>query len=68
MKEKFKKILEENGIYGEEPEDVLYAVHDMILFIADKIKEEEPYATNSIERMENTAYEVYSLIGYCVNE
>lgn len=62
MKEKFEKILKENGIYGEEPENVLYAVYEMVIFMADKIKEEEPYATNAIKRLEDTAYEVYSLI------
>jgi hypothetical protein len=61
MKEKLESILKEHGIYGEDVEEILYAVHDMLLFVADKTKEEEPYATNSIDRLEKSAYEVFSL-------
>ena len=63
MREKFEKILEEHGIYGEDPEDILYAVHDMLILVADETKENEPYATNSIDRLEKAAYEVFSLAG-----
>lgn len=61
MKEKFEAILKEHGIYGEDVEEILYAVHDMMMFVADKTKEEEPYATNYIDRIEKAAYEVYSI-------
>ena len=61
MKEKFEKILEEHGIYGEDVYEILYAVNDMLLLVADKIKEEEPYATNTIDRIEKAAYEVFDL-------
>ena len=61
MKEKFEDILKEHGIYGEDAEEILYAVHDMLSFVADKTKREEPYATNYIDRIEKAAYEVYSL-------
>ena len=61
MKEKFEKILNEYGIYGEDPEEILYAVHDMLLLVADETKEEEPYAVNSIDRLEKAAYEVFNL-------
>lgn len=61
MREKFKEILKEHGIYGEDPEEILYAVHDMLTLIADETKEKEPYAVNSIDRLEKAAYEVFSL-------
>ena len=61
MKEKFESILIEHEIYGEDAEEILYAVHDMLIVTADKIKKEEPYATNTIDRMEKAAYEVFSL-------
>lgn len=64
MKEKFEAILKEHGIYGEDAEEILYAVNDMLLFVADKIKKEEPYATITIDRFEKAAYEVYSLASY----
>ena len=61
MREKFESILKEHGIYGEDVEEILYAVHDMLIAVADKTKEEEPYATNYIDRVEKAAYEVYSI-------
>ena len=61
MKEKFKSILEEHYIYGEDPEEILYAVHDMLLFAVKEMKEKEPYAINSIDRLEKAAYEVFLL-------
>ena len=61
MREKFESILVEHGIYGEDVEEILYAVHDMLIAVVDKTKEEEPYATNYIDRVEKAAYEVYSI-------
>lgn len=64
MREELKSILEEHGIYGEDVESVLSAVADMLNFVADKIKTEEPYATNTIRDFEKTAYNVFSLSNY----
>ena len=61
MREKFEAILKEHGIYGEDVEEILYAVHDMLLFVADKTQKEEPYAVNFIDRIEKAAYEVFSI-------
>lgn len=61
MKEKFESILNEHGIYGEDVEEVLYAVHDMLAFMADKTQEEEPYATVTVRKYNDAAYEVLSL-------
>lgn len=61
MREKFKEILEKHGIYGEDPEEILYAVEDMLEFVANETRREEPYAINSIDRLEKAAYEVFNL-------
>lgn len=61
MKEKFESILNEHGIYGQDVEQVLFAVHDMLAFMADKTHEEEPHATETAKRYSQTAYEVFSL-------
>lgn len=62
-REKFESILEDHGIYGEDVEQILSAVHDMLVFVADEIQKEEPYATKTIEKYNSAAYEVFSL-GY----
>ena len=64
MREKFENILKEHEIYGEDVEDVLCAVHDMFMLMADELKEKEPYATNSISKLENAAYEAIDLTCY----
>lgn len=63
MKEKFDKILNKHGIYEEDAEKILYAVSDILKFMAEKTKEKEPYARNSIERLQIASYEVSALIG-----
>ena len=64
MREEFRNILNEHGIHGEDIEAILYAVSDMLNFVADKIKVEEPYAVTTIRDIERTAYEVFSLTDY----
>lgn len=59
--DKFENILKEHGIYGENIEEILYAVSDMLNYEADKTKQDEPYVTNTIERLEKAALEVYDL-------
>ena len=61
MKEKFESILNEHGIYGEDVEDILFAVHDMLAFMADKIYEEEPYAKATVREYNDAAYKVFCL-------
>lgn len=61
MREKFSKILNDHGIIGEDIEDILCAVSDMLECAAKHIKDTEPYATNTIARLENAAREVYDL-------
>ena len=61
MRKKFENILKEHGIYGEDIEKIMYAVHDMLTFMADKIDEEEPYATKTVKEYNDAAYKVYCL-------
>ena len=61
MRDDFEQILKVHGIYGEDPEAILYAVHDMLLLVADETRVKEPYATNSIDRLENAAFEIFYL-------
>lgn len=59
MREKFIAILKDHGIYGEDIEEILCAVSDMLTFAA---KENESYATDSIDCLETAAYAVWNLI------
>lgn len=61
LRDKFNKILEKHYIFGEDAEEILLAVHEMICLVADELKEKEPYATVTIDRLENTAYELFDL-------
>lgn len=61
MREKFDEILKSHGIYGEDVEKVLYSVQEMLEYVAEETKKNEPYAINSIERMETAAQEVFNL-------
>ena len=63
-REQFKKIMKEHCIVDCEVEDVIYFIQDLLEFQANEIKENEPYATRAIERMENAAREVYDLLEY----
>ena len=61
MREKFDKILKDHGICGEDIEEILYSVSDMLKLVAKETKDNEPYAINSIDRLEKAAYEVSNL-------
>ena len=55
-------------IVGCEVEDVIYFVQDLLEFRADELKENEPYATRSIDRLEDAVREVWDLIDYLQDE
>ena len=61
MREKFEKILNDHDISGEDIEEILYSVSDMLKLVAEETKANEPYAINSIDRLEKAAYEVSNL-------
>ena len=62
MREKFEEILKAHNIYGEDVEEILYAVQDMISTVVNETKEKEPYATKYIDRLENVSHEISCLI------
>ena len=63
-KVQLKEIMNKHCIVGCEVEDVIYFVQDLLEFQADELKQNEPYATNSINSLENAAGEVWDLIEY----
>ena len=67
-KEQLKEIMNKHCIVGCEVEDVIYFVQDLLEFRADELKEKEPYATRSIDRLEDAAREVWDLIDYLQDE
>lgn len=67
-KEQLKEIMNRHCIVGCEVEDVIYFVQDLLEFHADELKENEPYATRSIDSLENAAREVWNLVDYLQDE
>lgn len=63
-REQFKEIMREHCIVDCEVEDVIYFIQDLLEFQADEVRENEPYATKAIDRMEAAAREVYDLLDY----
>ena len=63
-KEKFNEIMKENCILACEVEDAIYFVRDLLEFQADELRENEPYATKAIQRIETAAREVSDLLDY----
>lgn len=63
-KEQFKKIMKDNCILDCDVEDAIYFVRDLLEFQADEVKENEPYATRSINELINAAREVDDLMTY----
>jgi hypothetical protein len=68
MKKVFENILKEHGIYGEDVEEILYAVQDMLEAVARSVEEVAPYATNTLKRLETASYEVFGLTNYMHEE
>lgn len=64
MKDKYEQILKDHGIYGEDIEEIIYSVSEMLELMAEDTKKNEPYAINSINRMESAAREVFGLTNY----
>lgn len=67
-KEQLKEIMKRHCIVDCEVEDVIYFVQDLLEFRADELKENEPYATRSIDQLEAAAREVWDLIDYLQDE
>lgn len=63
-KENLKEIMDRNCIVLCEIEDTIYFIQDLLEFQANELKRTEPYATNSIRRLEEAAREVFGLLDY----
>ena len=62
MKRKqLEKIMERNDFYESEIESAINFIEDMLLECAKETEKNEPYATNSIQRMRDAAREVRDL-------
>ena len=60
-KNELKKTMERHGIVDCELIDVIRFVHDLLFKKAKIIKETEPYATKTIDKLLDAALEVYDL-------
>ena len=60
-KNDLKKIMERHCVVDCELIDVIRFVHDLIFQKAKILKEAEPYATKTIEKLLEAALEVYDL-------
>lgn len=56
-----KTLMKEHLITEYELEDVIYFVQDLLEAEAQYLKENVPYATNTIDRLEKAAHEVFDL-------
>ena len=63
-KEQFTEIRKRYCVLPCEVEDIIYFVQDLLDFQASELEINEPYATNSIHRLEEAAREVDGLLDY----
>ena len=63
-KAQLKKIMEDNYIFNSDWMDAIQFVQDLLEFQTDELKENEPYATVTINKLEEAIYEVFSLQSY----
>lgn len=63
-KAELKKIMDDNYIFGTDWMDAIQFVQDLLEYQADELKENEPYATVTINKLEEAIYEVFSLQSY----
>ena len=63
-KTQFYDIMKRNGILFFDVEDTINFVNELLEFQAQEIEETEPYATNTIRRLKDAAYEVFCLKDY----
>lgn len=62
MKRKqLEEIMERNDFFESEIESAINFIEDMLLELAKETEKNEPYATNSIQRMRSAAREVRAL-------
>lgn len=60
-KKQLEEIMERNDFFESEIESAINFIEDMFLECAKETEKNEPYATNSIQRMRDAAREVRDL-------
>ena len=60
-KKQLEEIMERNDFFESEIESTINFIEDMLLECAKETEKNEPYATNSIQRMRDAAREVRAL-------
>lgn len=63
-KTELQKIMSDNCIIECEVYDAIQFVQDLLEFQARELEETEPYATNTIRRLRDSAHEVWNLLDY----
>lgn len=63
-RKRFEEIMRKHCILDCDVEDAIYFIQDLLEFQANELKQNEPYATNSIRRLEEAAWEVGDLFDY----
>ena len=59
-----KELMKKHCIVECELDDVCEFVSDLLYFRAKELEKTEPYATRTIQKYEEAAYEAYDLIEY----
>lgn len=70
-KEKFEQICKNHSsllVLDSDISEALEFVHELLCAEADALKEREPYATNSIKKLNDAAYQVFEVCGEIENE
>lgn len=60
-RKQLEEIMERNDFFESEIESAINFIEDMLLELAKETEKNEPYATNSIQRMRDAAREVRAL-------
>lgn len=63
-KQKIEEVMKNNFILACDVEDSINFVRDLLELEAEEIEKNEPYATKTINRLKEAAYEVFCLIDY----
>ena len=63
-KEKLKKLMKKYLIFENDIDYVCNFCSELLEEMAKEIEENEPYATNTIKRYKDAAYEIFDLIDY----
>lgn len=63
-KEKLKKLMEKYLIFENDIGYICNFCSELLEGKAKELEENEPYATNTIKRYKDAAYEVFDLINY----